>query len=374
MAFFRSNVSGGLPAGVKTLPTYKTASGSVATFETDMTENLISCVADIVAQQASGTPSPSNPLPISGISAVNVSACGKNIFNPNAFISAGATVVDNVYTISQSIPSGTAINLSLPKNTKLTFSYKAKYQTNVCDYYILVRYTDGTYSRDVHATTANTWGEYQFTTDNTKTIRDVILGIYSSSRDTEFKELQIEKGEDKTTFEPYTGTTATCNLGDTYYGGSVDVVTGKLRVTSNYIDLSTLSWNIADNVRVRTRLLGYSIADMSGFACNIFNPTNVTSLVDRADWDITYIPNNYYPLDVKVASGTTLTDFQNLVADIDGQGNHAYLVIPYATPTTAYASNSLEIPTINGTNNLFSDVDSVTAKYILSVGEALRQG
>ena len=58
---------------IKSLPTVDTASGSVATFETDMTENLIEVVCDIQYSQASGTPTPSNPLPITVYTSLNLS-------------------------------------------------------------------------------------------------------------------------------------------------------------------------------------------------------------------------------------------------------------------------------------------------------------
>ena len=50
---------------IKALPTIDTASGDIATFDTDMTENLVECVCDIqYSQTGSGTPSPDNQRPI----------------------------------------------------------------------------------------------------------------------------------------------------------------------------------------------------------------------------------------------------------------------------------------------------------------------
>ena len=69
MALFHTTV---LDNQIKALPTVSTASGSVATFDTDMTENLVEVECEIVYQQASGTPSPSNPLPITTFSEMNV--------------------------------------------------------------------------------------------------------------------------------------------------------------------------------------------------------------------------------------------------------------------------------------------------------------
>ena len=44
MAYFHTNV---LDPQIKALPTVSTASGSVATFDTDMTENLVGCVCEV---------------------------------------------------------------------------------------------------------------------------------------------------------------------------------------------------------------------------------------------------------------------------------------------------------------------------------------
>lgn len=79
MAYFHTNV---LDSQIKALPTVDTASGSVATFDTDMTENLIECVCDIQYSQAEGTPTPSSPIPITVYNALNLSHSGADTSNP----------------------------------------------------------------------------------------------------------------------------------------------------------------------------------------------------------------------------------------------------------------------------------------------------
>ena len=49
-----------------------TASGPIASFTTTITKPLISCKVEIKPKQSSGTPTPSNPLPISGTDTVIV--------------------------------------------------------------------------------------------------------------------------------------------------------------------------------------------------------------------------------------------------------------------------------------------------------------
>lgn len=69
MAYFHTTV---LDNQIKALPTTDTASGSVATFDTDMTENLVSCVSYINATQVSGAPTPTDPKTISGKSSITL--------------------------------------------------------------------------------------------------------------------------------------------------------------------------------------------------------------------------------------------------------------------------------------------------------------
>jgi hypothetical protein len=82
MALYHTNV---LDNAIKALPTVGTAQGSVASFETDMTEDLIEVVCDIQYSQASGTPSPSNPLPITVYNALNLSHSGADTSNPTVY-------------------------------------------------------------------------------------------------------------------------------------------------------------------------------------------------------------------------------------------------------------------------------------------------
>lgn len=70
MAKFRIN---GIPQSIRDLKTVSSASGSIATFNTDLTDNLVKCVAEINAvQSGTGTPSPINVRSISGWQIVNV--------------------------------------------------------------------------------------------------------------------------------------------------------------------------------------------------------------------------------------------------------------------------------------------------------------
>lgn len=78
MAYFHTTV---LDNQIKALPTVDTASGSIATFDTDMTENLVECECDIL-YQGTGGGTPQSPNPITVYSSLNLSHSGADTSNP----------------------------------------------------------------------------------------------------------------------------------------------------------------------------------------------------------------------------------------------------------------------------------------------------
>ena len=99
MAYFHTTV---VDNQIKALPTVDTASGSIATFDTDLTENLVEVKCQIVATQSgSGTPSPSNPRPITVYTSLNLSHSGSDTSNPNVTnIPFGQNVANGVLDIT----------------------------------------------------------------------------------------------------------------------------------------------------------------------------------------------------------------------------------------------------------------------------------
>ena len=89
---------------IKALPTVSTASGSVATFTTDKTENLVEVECEIVYSQASGIPSPSNPLPITTYTSLNLSHSGSDTNNPTITnIAFGQTVAKGKLNVTTGV-------------------------------------------------------------------------------------------------------------------------------------------------------------------------------------------------------------------------------------------------------------------------------
>lgn len=85
-----------------------TSSGSIATFSTSLALPLVECKAEIVAQQASGTPTPANPLPISGFNSIELTHEHGESESETKTIALGQTVYGGVLDA---------------KNGKLTITY-----------------------------------------------------------------------------------------------------------------------------------------------------------------------------------------------------------------------------------------------------------
>lgn len=174
---------GGIPSSILDLPTVGTASGSIATFNTDMTENLVKCLVTITGS----------------FTEANITRCGKNYWR-----------FGDITASSNSVPfqlkAGT-YNLSGTGSGGASVSIRFYYADNtsvVCQISGLNSYSNSvTLTADV-----------------------VKINIYISAGSV--VDVQLEAGSSKTTFEAYNGTTKTISFGTTITDGELDVLSGKL--------------------------------------------------------------------------------------------------------------------------------------------------
>lgn len=332
------------------------ASGAIAQFNTDLTENLLHAVAEFSASQASGTPTPSAPIPIVGVDKVNVTRTGKNLFRG--------------YGEKTYIKSGTAYLLSSANTTgasRIRFQVFDK-DNNVLSNVTALSGCNGAYY----------WsGNVLVRANNTTTLNDKIgfddnrvssiVAIDDSSTAyhyVNYTNIQLERGSTATEYEAYNGTTALINLGGTYYGGSVDAVTGKITkkvdtytITGEETSVQILQGTNNNGYRIGI-LLANSTNKYSGLRSSI---AENASILNAATWEVgkfcTYsgrlyitVPNDY---DTVAKALTYLTG-----------GVFEYEL---ATPIVVYASNTAEISTINGFNQLFADTGDVAVEYLESI-------
>lgn len=180
-----------------------------------------SLVANIEPQQASGTPTPATPIPISGWNGVNTVVCGKNLFNKNTVTNSkwlSTTTgleenANNIYCVSDYIPVKNGVSYFVPATGS---ARKWLYDTNKNPLTYLSAYSG-------EAVTPSQDGYLRMT-----------INIGTNDLNT----IQVEKGSTATTYEPYNGTTTTLSWqteAGTVYGGSIDITTGILTKTHENI-------------------------------------------------------------------------------------------------------------------------------------------
>lgn len=338
------------------------ASGSIASF-TGLREAPIKIRSYINAiQEGSGDPAPDNIRPISGWSECNVVRCGKNLLDSSLLLGASGWSKDDegVYSGLNSAMYIYTTNNDVWKifkpNYQYTMTVKTKSDVEGRRLYFNFYYTDGTV--DGINTTSNdtTWQTLTLASNPNKSVVKIQIS-YNGSAKCYIDDLQLELGSTVTAYEAYTGNTYTIQLGDTYYGGSLDVTNGVLTVTDEIVDLGALTFNY------QSQNCFYAIRnDVKSDGVIISSAYRYTELsIGSARPDLSISLSNYYGLhaisikDTRY-DNTSITDFRT-------QLNGIQAVYELATPITVQLTPT-QIEQIIGTNNIFSDTGNVEVYYV----------
>ena len=150
-------------------------------------------------------------------------------------------------------------------------------------------------------------------------------------------------------------TTYTRNFGQTVYGGVLNCLTGVVRVTHGYINVSTLTGWAQQLLETNYYQFYKSISGAKRgnyIACNLFKyiPT-VTTDNFRVNWGGG--TNMCFTLE----SGDTLTEWNNFISN-----NDIYAVYELATPTTIQL-NPIQLETLLNENNVWADTGNTSLQY-----------
>lgn len=324
-------------------------------------------------QAGSGTPSPSNVRAISGRTEITVTRAGKNLCPsiPNGTYSYGTngsvTVVNNAdgsMTYNQTADSGSVwFTYTLASNVVLKAgSYRIIQNASI--------YNDGSAITIKNVSSSANIVDTRYTKNTTFTLEDdtlvnIVFSQYKESSNVTLK-LALFYGTDNSIadFEPYTGNDYTIQLGDTYYGGTLDVTTGVLTVDRGYAEFdgsNDENWGWASN----NSLFGISVD-------NAF-------IVDNTTQGNKYTLNNLFP-DVSWAGktdagsvgliwgsstiflkysalGSAVSDLKSFLAS-----NPLQVVYKLATPITIQLTPQ-EIQMLQGNNTIFTDSGDTSIQY-----------
>ena len=146
----------------------------------------------------------------------------------------------------------------------------------------------------------------------------------------------------------------------TVYGGTFDFVSGKLVVTEAILDLGTLTWNKDEN---RTgNFYGNNISDTpnDGFAkmCSVYAVANTKNANTISNGELS--SNNAYGghrifVKDEAKDSMSAVDFKTAMSGVQ-------LVYELATPIEIDL-DQIEVQTLIGTNNIWSDAGGVTIKF-----------
>ena len=305
-------------------------------------------------QEGSGDPSPENIRPISGWSAVDVTDID-DITNKSFFdgLLNGTYGVVDLGSLEWSYNSSRALFVALLSDGKATGTntgngggITAKYTTVIKTYGDMV---SGEMSIGSNYSSSSTCAllikDSAYTDAQTfKTAMNGVHLIYELATPTtptvtssELNALYAEFG--------INGSTITIQLGDTYYGGEVDVVNGEGTDRLGSVDMGTLAWSSTTNNRFVADL--NDVISISGdfvdFMCEMFTPR--ASIENGSIWI------NNKKIYVVDTTHSTTTDFTNFV-------NGKKIVYPLATPTT-YNTQPTAIKSLRGVNNVYANTGDV---------------
>lgn len=237
-----------------------TVSGDIASFRTPSRVPIESLKFHFLPKQAEGTPTLENPIPIEGWTELNGKRCHKNLIKPyyteeTTYYGIPITPTANGVRVKGTAAIECAIRLSsmdvryLDEGKKYTFSLYVNGDISGCkDPYI--GYYDGVgyWGTMGSLTEANnhklTWTVPSRYANATAPWFDMYIRIKEGSVVDFEIGLQMEAGENSTTYEPFSEVLIPITFpdGETIYGGYVDPVVGEIVATFKKINLKNKAW------------------------------------------------------------------------------------------------------------------------------------
>lgn len=346
--------------GVEPEPVEKTVSGAIVHITDAIAAPLKALTVNVEPVQAgSGDPSPDNVRPISGRTSATVSRTGKNLLAPWV---TSQVLNDVTWTANDDgtlLSNGTAAanassqiitNLLLPSGSYVLSGCPAGGATS--SYYLRVLLYNGTTLVD-NSTDVGSGVAFSVTAEITS-IRVFVSVNKGNDAPSGLWRPMIRKSSDTdSTYEPYAGNTYTIQLGDTVYGGTLDVTGGKMVVDSTRISVDGTNLYFAENSYFWNILpRGYPAPAESGI--------DVTSIgTPPGMWGVNVRNAQLF------ARKTEFTGVFSTVAEINDFCTNTPIDIVYklATPIEITLTPT-QIETLLGANNIWSDAGDVTVTYM----------
>ena len=349
-------------------------SASLATIP-DGANNVVlkSWKTTIIPVQASGTPSPSNPLPITGRTQIVATRTGKNLLggskllaNAQGHLPNGVTDTENktfTFAASETPADGTSFTqgITFKTNTRYTLIFTIKKSTGT-GANIRVRYTDGNYINLSVSTTDKEVIVYN--TVANKTLQDIRKYSGSGNTTLYYDECAVLEGVlTADDLAAYIGESKTINLGQMVLGGELDITNGSVEIDHDLFTFDgSEGWTATDTHIFRTITTGNNWLPVNaanwakGFLSNILQTdTRATgSTSDKLPDHSFYITSQY--LYVR-CDEYDLAGFEAALGT-----NNLQIYAPKST-TSSLTTQAEEFRTFKGDNGFYTDCGDSTVEY-----------
>ena len=357
-----------------------TAEGSIVSFPDGADDiPLKSLVVNIdPVQSGSGDPSPDNVRPISGWSEVNVQRTGENLFPYKDVESQTKNGV--TFTVEKSNGVITNIHMQGTATTAFSFLFYIAGEDEPwvlpkgdCKFYVGGDKPTQNHTFDINIRKAGSTSDISvssavrtITLPEQTTFESAYIWIYSGAvLDHNIIPVIVQSGVDTSVKYPITQRqNITIDLGQTVYGGTLDVTKGELVIDRAMVDLGTLTWNYNESSTFNFRASQLIGANPPANAvvkpnaiCSILPVLDYTTLSTPVDGITIIYATSAQAGKVWAHSGTYI-DATAFKSAVTGQT----LIYELAEPITIQLTPH-EVRSLLGQNNIFADTGDSSVEY-----------
>lgn len=309
-------------------------------------------------QEGNGDPSPENVRPIVGCDSVNLWHGGKNLID-------GSLLEIGGYGGATGTPYQTDTRIrtavfSIPCNKQFYLSF--------LDGYIVTNSFLYGKSKSMNKTLGGSrTNNKTFNSSDADFFFAASLQNKAGTALTEYdvtalaQSIQLELGSIQTSYEPYRGETYTIQLGQTIYGGTLNLSTGILTVTHKHFSLPISEMNNSENFPGWTDVEDLEECAIPDFDGPIQN--TITNCLNKIWINTKYQGKRIYG--TSTAWGMTQSELKAAYPDLVCE-----IVMPLLTPAT-FQLTPQQIHALSGVNTLYADAGDVTVTGVSDPGAAI---
>lgn len=342
----------------------ETYSGSIVSFEGTETTAIKTLNASIVPKQSgSGDPSPSNVRPISGYSEVNVNVCGVNVWDEEWELGRFNTSTGANASSSNQIRSKNYI----PIKPDTRYYFKTPYNAWVIFFNenreSIANGQPSNFQKDGKSFACGGYGDIyldRFTTPSeARYMRFYLVSNYGTTYN---NDISINYPSTDHEYHAYNGTSYPISLGQTVYGGTLDVLSGVLTINKGMVSLGSLTWAKETNGNRFSASIPNTFKQISGGV--VINA--ICSMYKVSSRDFVLSTNNAFSVHYSAGANYLNIHDDNAYSTMTAEQFKTYLngqtlVCELQTPITVQLTAN-QVTTLLGNNNIFADSGDVTVE------------